>query len=480
MIQRYTHDSIHRKHDRLRLLRTSLILVLFLTLCAQWPSGVTQAAPAIQSDTTITLTQPIHVQGCEIVEVMVQINDVINLYGADVRVTFNPQVLEVVDQNGNLATRVENAGFLVPHPPASSGHIFVVKNEVDNVNGSVRYAATLLNPAPAINGSGNLIRFRFRAKAAGSSNLQFAYWKLAAPGGLEIPSTAIGGTATTSAPASVAVNISRANSTTARLSWPAVAGVARYHIYRETTPYFAPSGAPYATPTTSPYDDVGALGDVTTNYFYVMRSACTNGFESANSNRVGEFDYRIRETAGSDLNWIAIPLDSSLLKASDLYAHLIQNTTPAMNVFTIEVWTPSAQSYQVYDPISNDFSLKLGGVYRVTVAIPGTPNSAVWTIVGSVPEPTAFSYTLRKTATSDLNWIMLPLDRTAVADAQGLQTAIESEATPTTSVLTVEEWNPVGQNFTAYSSGSEAFGTRIGYPYRITVDIQGSTSSIWP
>ncbi len=457
-------------------MRTALSLVLFLLLVTQWTWKPTRAASLIEADPTWTLTpNPLTIVGCGFVAVTVRINDVVNLYGADVLISFDPSVLEVVDKDGNSgnASPVENAGML-------SGRIFVAKNEANNTAGTVQYAVTLLNPAPPVTGSGDFIRIYFRAKGAGTSALHFSYIKLAAPGGVGIPSTATDGSATTTAPAaSTALTISRLNTTDARLSWPTVTGVNGYHIYRDTIPYFTPTGAPYATATAGPYDDVGALGNIATNYFYVIRSACTNGFESANSNRVGEFDYRIRETATSDLNWIAIPLDSSLLKASDLYAHLIQNTTPAMNVFTIEVWNPSSQSYQVYDPFDNDFSLKLGGVYRVAVDITGA-TSAVWTIVGSVPSPSTFSYTLRRTATSDLNWIMLPLDRTAISNAQYLQTAIEGEAIPTTSVLTVQEWNAPGQNFTAYSSGSEAFSTRIGYPYRITVDIQGSTSSIWP
>lgn len=469
--------AVHRSRNRSTalLLRAGLSVVILLLLCAQWTREPLRAAPSIEADAYWSLTpDPLTIVGCEVVPVTVRINDVTNLYGADVLLTFDPNVLEVVDADGNSGNgiQVENAGML-------SERIWVARNEADNTAGTARYVVTLLNPAPPVTGSGDFIRIYFRAKAAGTSTLHFSYTKLAAPGGVELPSTATDGSAITTAPNAATVTISRLNSTTARLSWPTVAGVDGYHIYSDTIPYFTPTGAPIATVTAGPYDDVGALGNIATNYFYVIRSACTNGFESVNSNRVGEFDYRIRETATSDLNWIAIPLDSSLLKASDLYAHLIQNTTPAMNVFTIEAWTPSAQSYQVFDPIDNDFSLKLGGVYRVAVDITGA-TSAVWTIVGSVPSPSTFSYTLRKTATSDLNWIMLPLDRIEISDAQGLQTTIEGEATPTTSVLTVEEWNPVGQSFTAYSSGSEAFGTRIGYPYRITVDIQGSTSSIWP
>lgn len=474
-------SKVHRSRNRgtSLLLRTGLIVALLLLLCAQWTREPIRAAPSIEADAYWSLTpDPLAIAGCEIAVLTVRINDVINLYGADVLLTFDPNVLEVVDADGNSGNgiQVENAGML-------SSRIWVARNEANNGAGTVRYAVTLLNPAPPVNGSGDFIRIYFRAKTAGTSVLHFSYIKLAAPGGEEIISTAVDGSAITTAPDAATVTISRLNSTTARLSWSTVTGVDGYHIYRDTIPYFTPSGTPYATVTAGPYDDAGALGNIATNYFYVIRSACTNGFESANSNRVGEFDYRIRETATSDLNWIAIPLDSSLLKASDLYTHLVQNTTLAMSVFTIERWNPLAQNYQVYLPSipATDFSLTLGGVYRVSVDITGA-TSAVWTIVGAVPPPDAFYYTLRKTATSDLNWIMVPLDRTTIVNALGLRTAIENEATPTTSVLTLEEWNTVGQNFTTYlsSSGAVNFATRFGYPYRVTVGIEGSTSSIWP
>jgi len=473
--------AVHRSRNRSTalLLRAGLSVVIFLLLCAQWTREPLRAAPSIEADAYWSLTpDPLAIAGCEIAVLTVRINDVTNLYGADVLLTFDPNVLEVVDADGNSGNgiQVENAGML-------SSRIWVARNEANNGAGTVRYAVTLLNPAPPVNGSGDFIRIYFRAKTAGTSVLHFSYIKLAAPGGEEIFSTATDGSAITTAPDAATVTISRLNSTTARLSWSTVTGVDGYHIYRDTIPYFTPSGMPYATVTAGPYDDAGALGNIATNYFYVIRSACTNGFESANSNRVGEFDYELRETASTDYNWIALPLNASLSTAASLKTHIEANSTSAVAVSTIEVWDAVPQGYLVYYPTLpfTNFTLRLGGVYRVNVDV-ASGASTIWSLVGNVPGPDVFTYTFYETASSDYNWFMLPLDKTDITSASALRSNIESSAAPGTSVLTVERWNSTPQSFDTYVPlfPFSNFATRVGYPYRINVDILSASQSTWP
>ena len=74
------------------------------------------------------------------------------------------------------------------------------------------------------------------------------------------------------------------------LSWTAAVTTAA--IYRHASnPYFTPSGA-YASGATSVWTDSGAAGNPATNYTYLIRADGDCG-ESANSKRMGEFDFSL-------------------------------------------------------------------------------------------------------------------------------------------------------------------------------------------
>jgi PKD repeat protein len=84
------------------------------------------------------------------------------VYGVDVRLTFDPAILEVVDAD-ETAPGVQSAhgGFIDP------SRSFILQNQADNENGTVDYALTLLHPAPPAAGYGEVVRITFRAKADG-------------------------------------------------------------------------------------------------------------------------------------------------------------------------------------------------------------------------------------------------------------------------------------------------------------------------
>jgi hypothetical protein len=159
-------------------------------------------------------------------------------------------------------------------------------------------------------------------------------------------------------------------------------------------------------------------------------------------------------------------------------AHIQSNSSGAISVASIEQWNVIAQNYQVYTAGGADFDLQLGGVYRIAISgAGGTPR--IWSLVGNVPPPSTFTNVLRETATSDLNWVNLPLDKTTIVDAPGLQTNIQTCSLPGTTVFTVEAWNTTAQNYLVYS-GSGGFAVRFGYPYRVTVDVSSGITSTWP
>ena len=291
-VQASTPIENHRTYSQ-RLRPLFIVLALLLVLLTQpallhaFPPQNPELAPEAAA---ITLWPPNgEIQGCEDFDVQIWINDVADLYGADVRLTFDPALVEVVDADGGASgVQIADGGFLQ--------NIFTAVNEADNTLGTIEYAVTQLNPQPPANGSGVLAVITFRAKAVGSSPLAFTFAQLANRDGEEIPAPASNGTVATTAPDGLSdVSITMFDPTTARLSWTAASAGAQYDIYRDPAPYFPPSPPPYDTvlPPDTSYDDSGAIGDPVVNHYYVLTVVCTTGLTSIPSNRVGEFDFAL-------------------------------------------------------------------------------------------------------------------------------------------------------------------------------------------
>jgi len=118
------------------------------------------------ADATIVLVNPpsqsVNVNSTITVEV--KVDTVTNLYGIDVRLTFDAAKLEAQDANTSLGgVQIEQGTFLNP----AQG--FMAQNVADNTTGQVQYAFVLLSPAPAVSGSGVLAKITFKAKAAGNA-----------------------------------------------------------------------------------------------------------------------------------------------------------------------------------------------------------------------------------------------------------------------------------------------------------------------
>ncbi|MFQ5341204.1 MAG: VWA domain-containing protein [Anaerolineae bacterium] len=104
-----------------------------------------------------------------VVPVDITVSDVSNLYGAEVHLSFDPDKLEVVD-----ATRaVTDVIIPGPFPDAGEGQRLVAQNYADNISGTIDYAVTLLDPAPAAHGNGLLARILFHVKEPGASVVRF-------------------------------------------------------------------------------------------------------------------------------------------------------------------------------------------------------------------------------------------------------------------------------------------------------------------
>jgi len=99
------------------------------------------------------------------VTVDIKVETVTNLYGVDVRLTFDATKLEAQDSDGNTGNGVQIApgSFLNP----AQG--FLAQNTVNNTTGQVQYVFALMAPGAAVSGSGALARITFRAKATGAA-----------------------------------------------------------------------------------------------------------------------------------------------------------------------------------------------------------------------------------------------------------------------------------------------------------------------
>lgn len=163
------------------------VLIILAGLLMAAPSGAfSEPAGAIAPGSgAIARCDPLNASGPvgQDLVVDIYIQDVVDLFGADVRLGFDTSIAQVVDADSNLpGVQIQPlASFMVPG--------FVIKKEADNTAGTVWYAATQINPSPPVSGSGPLARVTFRAVAPGSFTLAVTSAQLSAAGGIPIAVT---------------------------------------------------------------------------------------------------------------------------------------------------------------------------------------------------------------------------------------------------------------------------------------------------
>ncbi len=250
--------------------------------------GVDRSEATGTTAATVTLSPSIlTIPGCATAEVEIRINDVVGLYGADVWLTFDPSLLEVVDTDPSSAeVRITNGGLLTPP-------LFYIARGADNTAGTVHFAATQLSPSSPVNGSGILTKVQFRAKSAGSSVLHFKYALLSDRSGAGISVAPVDGSTATIPPGKPVLTIRKLEDGAVRLGWSSVGGVAGYRLYRGATLDFEP-----IEPATCVFgglecDDPMPLDSPGQARYYVTRATCANGFASASSNLAGEISFAL-------------------------------------------------------------------------------------------------------------------------------------------------------------------------------------------
>ncbi|MBG0786724.1 MAG: hypothetical protein H0S79_16635 [Anaerolineaceae bacterium] len=163
-----------------------------------WSEGLTQVVvnPATSA-----------VQTCSDQTVAIEVQDVTDLTGYHLEISFDPAVIQV--------TEVINGGFL---DEASEGAFYEPTNEIDNVNGLIRFGMVQQNsssaPMTPKSGTGDLILITFEAVdwslttdiTIDISNSMLVDW----PNAFEIPFAATDGTVNTQSCAPTDIELSKA------------------------------------------------------------------------------------------------------------------------------------------------------------------------------------------------------------------------------------------------------------------------------
>lgn len=166
------------------------------------------------------------------------------MYAADVRLAFDPAVIEVVDADSEKdGTQIEPLdGFLSPD--------WVLRDTADNANGTAWYAATQMNPSRPVTGTGDLARITFRGLKRGTSGVTVQYRKITHPNGVPIEATPlealvhVGGGGPTRTPPPTVTNTPVPSATPPPSVTPTATGVGTV----EATPTSKPTAAPLFLP----------------------------------------------------------------------------------------------------------------------------------------------------------------------------------------------------------------------------------------
>jgi hypothetical protein len=140
----------------------ALRLVLALLILASLAIASLPAQAQTQTVVSITpATQQIAMG--EVTQVTVYVTNVQGLYSIDISLQFDPSVIEIVGSSPNQPVQVIPGSFM------DIGYASV--NAVDNIQGTVHYAKSLVNANDPKSGSGPLFIMRVQGKRTGTSTL---------------------------------------------------------------------------------------------------------------------------------------------------------------------------------------------------------------------------------------------------------------------------------------------------------------------
>lgn len=170
--------SDQRTHARFcRAARLWLAAIIVLAACCALPAAA-QGDAILRGEPAVLEIAVGESAGLNIV-----LADARDVYALDVRATYDPQVVEVVDADpGQDDIQLVPGTFLRPD--------FVARNGADNTAGALRYAITQVNPTAPASGAGVVFTVQFRGKTVGEMALAISPVELADRQGRSLPVTA--------------------------------------------------------------------------------------------------------------------------------------------------------------------------------------------------------------------------------------------------------------------------------------------------
>ena len=274
------------------------------------------------------------------VTVSIKVDNVANLIGAEVHLSFSAAVLEVVDADAAASgVQITNGGMLSPD--------FVAQNNADNTNGLIDFAISQLN-RPAFNGSGTLATISFRAKANGTSSVAFR----------SVPAAPTGIVLANASGTPIAHTMQNGTITVGPTPTPG-------------TPAPGASPTPTRTPTPGPSPTPGPPGRHQVKpgetLYCIGRAYGVTPWSIAMTNHVF-WPYKL--TAG---NWITIPNSPwTKIPAGPICQRQFQGTPPA--VPTVPTPTPGPGCRASYVVVPGDWLLAIARKYNVNVFDLGARN----------------------------------------------------------------------------------------------------------
>lgn len=462
------HDAARPRSWLIASTRAAALALLTLLASVTLLTALGHGAAHAQGGTTIGLTPtPAYTEPGLTATVGITITDVISLYGVDVHLAFDPAVAEVVDSDpgiGGVQIRPVSS-FLSPD--------LVILNTANNTTGSIQFAVTQISPTMAVTGSGLVAEIVFEGVQAGTTPITITYQKPARRDGTTIPATPEDGELFVG-PAVPELSIEALSDSTARLSWTESVGAVAYELFRDTDPYFMPTGSPLISQTALSYDDPGALGDADDNHAYVVKAVSASGLRSAPSNRVGEFETALSAgDVGGDrrYNLVGMPVVTDVVTDAASLAdrvgagvyNVLRYVAPTQG---IEFWLPGLE-------IGTNFSLATGDTAYLHLDENAPARLA---LTGGIPAQGSVQQALTPAdpgASCSYNFITLPLDRDDLTTAEELAADVGG-------VYLVLRYDAPTQGITFRVVGlaGENFAVHPGRPYVLCLTESAPTS--WP
>jgi LysM repeat protein len=182
----FEEEAVNSKLKPQEALAIAIVLLALVSGCASKTEAASNAPenpllqfrPAAQQAAQLrVVSQQVEVGG--VVGAQVRLENVNNLYGIEMYLSFDASLVQVQDDDPSRGGVQIGAGDL-PQPD------FTVRNEADNASGRLEYAVVQLAPRPAASGSGVVATIHLRGLRVGTSPIRFTDVKLASPEGDEI------------------------------------------------------------------------------------------------------------------------------------------------------------------------------------------------------------------------------------------------------------------------------------------------------